>query len=330
MEDVSALGGEVRYLGSLTGIERSIIGETGIPYTALQTAKLRRSFSAGNLAIPWRLALGIVEAMRFLKRFEPDVLVSKGGFVSVPAVIAAWLSHIPVISHESDLTTGLANKIALPFCTVMCTALPLDLIKGKVTRKHVFTGVPVRREFVNAKGSAVGGSRKPTLLVFGGSLGAAAINAAIRSALPSLEDYRVVHICGRGKVDEDCKGSDYIQYEFLAEGIATLMEEADVILCRAGMTSILELLYLEKPAVLVPLGTAASRGDQLDNAKLFEDLGIFQTLREEAMKAELLDKLETARRRRSESRSAIRELALEFGTGRMVRVLSDVVGRGKQ
>jgi UDP-N-acetylglucosamine--N-acetylmuramyl-(pentapeptide) pyrophosphoryl-undecaprenol N-acetylglucosamine transferase len=325
MEDASDHGAEVRYMGSMAGIEKSIIGATGIPYIALHTTKLRRSFSISNLAIPWLLIVGIRDAIRFFREYAPDVLISKGGFVSVPAVIAAWLTRIPIISHESDLTTGLANRIALPFCTAMCTALPLTLLKGRVTGKHVFTGIPVRREFVSVKGSVVSISRKPTLLVFGGSLGAGAINAAIRSALPSLVDYRVVHICGRGNINTNYDTPDYIQYEFVTEGMATLMHEAEVVLCRAGMTSILELLYLEKSAVLVPLGTAVSRGDQIDNAKLFEDLGIFQTLHEEAIATDLLHKLQIARERRVESQHAIQKLGLQFSTAPMLRVLADVI-----
>ncbi|WP_186204106.1 UDP-N-acetylglucosamine--N-acetylmuramyl-(pentapeptide) pyrophosphoryl-undecaprenol N-acetylglucosamine transferase [Burkholderia gladioli] len=325
MEDASAHGAEIRYMGSVAGIEKSIIAATGIPYIALHTTKLRRSFTISNLAIPWRLVRGIRDAIRFFKRYEPDVLISKGGFVSVPAVIAAWLTRVPIVSHESDLTTGLANRIALPFCTSMCTALPLSLVKGRVTSKHVFTGIPIRREFVSAKKSVVSTPCKPTLLVFGGSLGASAINTAIRAALPSLVGYRVVHICGRGNIDTNYDTPDYIQHEFVTEGIATLMQEAEVVLCRAGMTSILELLYLEKPAVLVPLGKAASRGDQLDNAKLFEDLGIFQTLREEAIATELLPKLQVARERRIESQRAIQQLGLQFSTAPILRLLVDVI-----
>lgn len=325
IEETGEQGAEVRYFGSEAGIEKSIIESRGIAYVCLRTTKFRRSLSLHNAAIPWILSLGILDAFRALKQFSPDLLVSKGGFVSVPVVIAAWLLRIPVIAHESDLTPGLANRIALPFCTAMCTALPLEMLGKHVTPKHRYTGIPLRDQFFQAKQEPQLANDKPVLLVFGGSLGSTTINSALRRSLASLSNYKIIHICGIGNVIRSMNTDDYIQMEFAGDDMAMLMAKADVVLCRAGMTSILELLFLEKAAVLVPLGKAASRGDQIENAELFNKLKVFSTLPEASLEAMIVEKLRLALKNHAHTRHIIQKLDLEFGIAKWLQVLIDTV-----
>ena len=269
-------GYEIRYIGSYQGIERKLIEGAGIPYDGISSGKLRRYFDLKNFSDPYRVAKGYFEALRLMKRYKPDVVFSKGGFVAVPVVLAAKHYKVPVIIHESDMTPGLANKICIPSAAVL-------------------TGSPIRAELL--EGDRKAGlsyahltEDKPVLLIIGGSLGSVAVNTAVRKILPQLlNTFQVIHICGKGNLDESLIGTEgYVQYEYVDAPLKHLFAAADVVISRAGANSICELLALRKPNLLIPLSAAASRADQILNADSFARQGFSKVLKEEELSDETL------------------------------------------
>ncbi len=292
MPALKARGFEIYYIGSLDGIEKKLIEEIGIKYYGVSTGKFRRYFSLKNLTDPFRVFKGIGEARKILKALSPDVVFSKGGFVGVPVVKAARKLGIPCIIHESDYSVGLANKLCFSSAEKICVDFP-ETLKSLPKDKGVLTGAPVRKEL--SEGNAGNGrivcgfeEGKPVLLIIGGSLGAAAVNEAVRNALPELlKKYNVIHICGKGKTDDSFNGMDgYRQFDYVGRGLADLFAAADIVVSRAGANSIFELLALKKPNILIPL--PGGRGDQLLNARSFEGQGYSMVIRQEELTTDLL------------------------------------------
>ena len=287
-------GYQISYIGSYNGIEKTLIEELGIPYYGISSGKLRRYFDLKNFTDPFRVLKGFSEARKLLKQLKPDVVFSKGGFVTVPVVVAAGRLKIPAIIHESDMTPGLANKLCIPSAVKVCCNFPetkAHLPEGKA----VVTGTPIRPELLQGdadKGRSFTGftSEKPVIMIIGGSLGAQAVNDAVRRILPELlKDFQVVHLCGKGKRDDsknDLKG--YVQYEYIESELADLFAMADIVISRAGANAICELQALKKPNLLIPLSANASRGDQILNARSFEKQGFSMVLEEEAITDEVL------------------------------------------
>ena len=285
---------EIRYIGSYNGIERRLIEETGIPYDGISSGKLRRYFDIKNFSDPLRVLKGYAEALKIMKKYKPDVVFSKGGFVAVPVVLAARHHKIPVIIHESDMTPGLANKICIPIAKKVCCNFP-ETLKYLPEDKAVLTGSPIREELLN--GDRLAGLQYthlsaglPVILVIGGSLGSVTVNQAVRSILPELlKNFQIIHICGKGNLDESLIGMEgYVQYEYVDKPLRHLFAAADLVLSRAGANSICEILALRKPNILIPLSAAASRGDQILNANSFAKQGFSTVLEEEALTGESL------------------------------------------
>ncbi|MBQ8591543.1 MAG: undecaprenyldiphospho-muramoylpentapeptide beta-N-acetylglucosaminyltransferase [Lachnospiraceae bacterium] len=273
------LGYDVHYIGSYEGIEKKLIEDFDIPYYGIATGKLRRYLDIKNLSDPFRVMKGFAEARKYLKKIKPDILFSKGGFVSVPVVRAAATLKIPCVIHESDMTPGLANKLCIPVAEKICCNFPETLLTLP-EEKAVLTGSPIREEL--ARGNKIAAldmcgftANKPVIMVIGGSLGAASVNKAVRDALPKLlDDFQVVHICGKDKVDNlllNTKG--YKQFEYLKSELKDVFAMADIVISRAGANAICELLALKKPNLLIPLSAHSSRGDQILNAESFEKQG---------------------------------------------------------
>lgn len=282
-------GYDIRYIGSYQGIERNLIEGAGIPYDGISSGKLRRYFDVKNFSDPLRVLKGYVEALRLIKRYKPDVVFSKGGFVAVPVVLAAKHFKIPVILHESDMTPGLANKLCIPSATKVCCNFP-ETLKYLPEDKAVLTGSPIRAELL--QGNRLSGlsyahlsANRPVLLIIGGSLGSVAVNTAVRRILPALlSDFQIIHICGRGNLDKSLIGTaGYVQYEYVDAPLKHLFAAADVVISRAGANAICELLALRKPSLLIPLSAQASRGDQILNANSFAKQGYSKVLEEEAI-----------------------------------------------
>lgn len=287
-------GYEIRYIGSYNGIERKLIENAGIPYDGISSGKLRRYFDLKNFTDPFRVIKGYAEAIHLMRKYRPDVVFSKGGFVSVPVVLAAKHFKIPTIIHESDMTPGLANKICIPSAAKVCCNFP-ETLQYLPKDKAVLSGSPIREELLEGDrltGLQYAGlsANKPVILVIGGSLGSVAVNKAVRSILPKLlEMYQVIHICGKGNLDESLIGQEgYVQYEYVDAPLRHLFAAADLIVSRAGANSICEILALRKPHILIPLSAAASRGDQILNARSFEKQGFSTVLEEEAVTDESL------------------------------------------
>lgn len=287
-------GYDIHYIGSYDGIEKKLIRDMQIPYYGISSGKLRRYFDIKNFTDPFKVLKGLKEATKIMKELKPDVVFSKGGFVSVPVVYAAKRAKIPVIIHESDMTPGLANKLSIPFASKVCCNFP-ETMQYLPEEKAILTGSPIRKELLS--GNKITGldycnftANKPVIMVIGGSMGAVAVNNAVRSALPKLlESFQVVHICGKGKIDEALNHTrGYVQFEYVSEELKDLFAMADVVISRAGANAICELLALRKPNLLIPLSAQASRGDQILNARSFEKQGFSMVLEEEKINDEIL------------------------------------------
>ncbi|WP_252503328.1 undecaprenyldiphospho-muramoylpentapeptide beta-N-acetylglucosaminyltransferase [Sporosarcina sp. Marseille-Q4943] len=284
-------GYEIHYIGSHDGIEKELIkdGHREVTYHAIQSGKLRRYFSMKNFSDPFRVGAGVIQAFSILRKVKPEIIFSKGGFVSVPVVLAAKLAKIPVVVHESDVTPGLANKLALPFSKHIFTVFEqtLDYVpEGKAT----CTGAVIRPEIFKGdrdEGLRIAGltGEKPVFIVMGGSQGSAVLNEAVRKELETvLKKFDVIHLCGRGNIEESLEHTKgYIQFEYVTEGLPHLLAASDYAVSRAGSNAIFELLSVLKPMLLIPLSASQSRGDQLLNASLFKSLGIANVIQEEEL-----------------------------------------------
>ena len=281
---------DIHYIGSYNGIEKELIQQFGIPYHGISSGKLRRYFSVQNFTDPFRVIKGLGEARKLVKILKPDVIFSKGGFVSVPVVLAAKHCKVPAIIHESDLTPGLANKLAIPSATKVCCNFP-ETLSYLPKEKAVLTGSPIRQELLTGNADFAFSlchfkdHSKQTILIVGGSSGSRVINTAIRGLLPELlKNYNVIHLCGKGNLDDTLTATDgYAQFEYANKELSDMFALADLVISRAGANAICELLALRKPNILIPLSAAASRGDQILNANSFRSQGFSYVLEEEEL-----------------------------------------------
>lgn len=333
-----ARGWTLHYIGSATGPEKGLAEGAGIPFHAVATGKLRRYFSWRNFTDPARVVGGAFQALSLLGKLKPDVVFSKGGFVAVPVVYAARLRGIPVVLHESDLTPGLANRLCLPLCRRVCVSFPetLEHLPASSRAKGALTGSPIRPGLFS--GDRAAGLRylgftgdKPVLLVMGGSLGAKAVNEALRANLSwILESHQVVHLCGKGWLSTDpahAQAAGYRQFEFLGAELPDVLAAADLVVSRAGANSLFELLALRKPMLLIPLPGRASRGDQILNAESFALRGLAHVQLQDTLTA---DSLRSALQQLAADAPALRrnmEVSdLSHGTDRVLDVILSTAG----
>ena len=325
------LGYDIQYIGSYTGIEKDLIEPFGIPYHGISSGKLRRYFSVQNFTDPFRVLKGFREAHKLIRQLKPDVIFSKGGFVSVPVVLAGKRCKVPVIIHESDMTPGLANKIAIPSAAKVCCNFP-ETLKSLPEGKAVLTGSPIRQELLSGNKIAAMDmchftSDKPVILVIGGSLGAVAVNNAVREALPELlKDFQIIHLCGKGKMDESLKDVEgYCQFEYIKNELRNLFALADIVISRAGANAICELLALHKPNLLIPLSANASRGDQILNARSFERQGFSLVLEEEQLTKEtLLNAVKTLYENRTTFINSMKNSGQQDSIGTIIKLIEEV------
>jgi UDP-N-acetylglucosamine--N-acetylmuramyl-(pentapeptide) pyrophosphoryl-undecaprenol N-acetylglucosamine transferase len=287
-------GWEIEYIGSVSGIERKLIEELPeVKYWPIATGKLRRYLDWNNVKDPFKVVGGLLQAYRIIRKQKPNVVFSKGGFVSVPVVMGAWLNRVPVLIHESDLTPGLANRIAAPFASGICTTFP-ETSKHMSPGKSRYIGPVIRDELMQgnaSRGRELCGFRrdKPVLLIMGGSLGARRINEAVRKQLsPLTSRFQIIHLCGKGGVESKLESGNYRQFEYVSDELPHLLASADIVISRAGSNSIFEFLALRKPMLLIPLTKGQSRGDQILNAESFRKLGYAEVLPEEELTADSL------------------------------------------
>jgi len=323
-------GFDIQYIGSYNGIERKLIEAYHIPYHGISSGKLRRYIDLKNLSDPFKVIKGYFEAVKILKELKPDIIFSKGGFVTVPVVMAAKKNKIPVIIHESDMTPGLANRLALPSATKVCANFP-ETIKYLPAGKAVLTGTPIRKELFSGnkiKGLDFCGfsANKPVILIIGGSSGSRIINELIRDILPTLlRDYQIIHLCGKGnRLDQLHDTAGYVQYEYIKEELSDLLAAADLVISRAGANAICELLALRKPNILIPLSAAASRGDQILNAESFEHQGYSFVLKEEVLGlTTLLPAIKTVMENKQEYINAMNTSVLNNSIETIVKLIKE-------
>ncbi|PYZ98961.1 undecaprenyldiphospho-muramoylpentapeptide beta-N-acetylglucosaminyltransferase [Alteribacter lacisalsi] len=285
---------DIKYIGSKQGIEKELIEKINVPYYGIRSGKLRRYIDFENLVDMFRVVKGTHEARRVLKKLKPDLVFSKGGFVSVPVIIAAKSLRIPIFIHESDMTPGLANKISQHFSTKIFTSFEetkqyfpaaKTTVIGSPIRKGILTGSPEEgRKFLGFH------SAKPILTIMGGSLGARRINEAVRESLDNLtKSYQIVHLCGKNNLDSDLEGREgYFQFEYVNEELADILAATNLVITRGGSNAIFEFLALQIPMIIIPLTRKQSRGDQILNAQSFEEKGFALKLEEEDLTAESL------------------------------------------
>jgi UDP-N-acetylglucosamine--N-acetylmuramyl-(pentapeptide) pyrophosphoryl-undecaprenol N-acetylglucosamine transferase len=292
MDRARAAGARVSFIGSRSGLEARLLAGQNVDCHGIASGKLRRYLSWENLLDGFRVLAGIWQAFWLLGRLQPDVVFSKGGFVSFPVVLAAWLRRLPVVAHESDLTPGLANRLALPFVTTLCVTFA-ETRAARFRGRQVVTGTPLREALL--RGDAIRGRRlvqapegRPVLLVTGGSLGADAVNRAVRETLDGLlQSFVVAHVCGPGKLTEWQVGG-YHQFEYVSDAWGDLLAAADLVVSRAGANTLFELLALRKPNLLIPLSPRVSRGDQVENAEYARVRGFSRVLAEDQLTGERL------------------------------------------
>ena len=308
-----ALAGKLRekgfslmYVGEKTGVERGLAREAGIAFLSVTSGKLRRYKSFKNVTDVFKVGCGIIGSFALLIKHKPSAVFAKGGYVALPVCVAAGLLRVPVVIHESDVTPGLANRLAAPFCKAVCVS-HRETLNSVKKNKGVFTGNPIRDALLtgdrqtglklcgfNANGKEAKGQRgKPVLLVMGGSSGAQKINSAVYEALDALlKDFFVIHICGLGGVSGEGGGAEnregYARFGFAGDELRHLYACADFFVTRAGANSLNEVFALKKPALVIPLGAGASRGDQAQNAAHYEKKGLCAVLQNDALSGETL------------------------------------------
>lgn len=277
------------YIGSKNSMEQKMMQDL-MPFYCVETTKLKRKLSLSNMLIPFKLIKGICQAKKLLKKIKPNIIFSKGGFVAVPVVIAGHLLKIPIITHESDYTLGLANKLIKNKCTYVCTSFD---VTSKNLKNGIFTGSPIREQIFKGNKQNIYkkfnfDKNKKSILFIGGSLGSQSINSTVFGTLKILtQKYNVLHIVGKNNVNDSIKYNNYVQIEF-ANNVEDAFDFADVVVTRGGANVLFELLAIKKPMLIIPLSKKESRGDQILNANYFKQKGYANVLPEENLTAKTL------------------------------------------
>ncbi|HAF87541.1 MAG: undecaprenyldiphospho-muramoylpentapeptide beta-N-acetylglucosaminyltransferase [Legionellaceae bacterium] len=327
----------VEYIGSANSIEQYMIGSMAIPFHVISSGKLRRHLSLQNVLTPFLVIKGIWQAYFLLKKLNADVVFSKGGFVSFPVVVAAWLNRLPIMAHESDLTPGLANQMSFPFVDTLCVTFKLAKQSMRYQKKIKVTGTPIRENLFQGsreRGLNICNFRadKPCILVIGGSQGAQSINTAIRQALPQLlNNYQVIHICGKGKLDETCSSQGYKQFAFVEQELAHLFAASDLVISRAGANTLYEILALQKPHILIPLSRESSRGDQIQNASYFAAQDISYVIDDNRLdNTTLCTAIEAVFANKNSIIEKIQTLGIHSATVNIIKLLKQAVASSKK
>lgn len=288
---------KIYYIGS-NGMEKNILQKyNNVEFIEIPTVKFARKLTLNNLAIPFKLLNSIKKSKEILNNIKPHLIFSKGGYVSIPVCLAGNRLNIPVITHESDLSIGLANKIIAKNAKLLCCSFRETA--ENYGKNALFTGSPIRQKIQEGNKSIIynrhnANFSKPVILIVGGSSGSKAINQAIWDNIDNLcNKYTIIHLVGKNNINQDyTHKKDYIQLDFVHD-IENYFAISDIVISRAGSNTIFELLTLNKPMLLIPLSKAASRGDQILNAHNFEDKKFASVLLQEDLNSKtLLDKIE--------------------------------------
>jgi len=278
-----------------------VITDEGIKVKTISAGKLRRYISIENLFDTIKIPIGIIQSLGVIYNYKPDIVFSKGGFASVPPVIAAWIFKIPIITHESDIVPGLANKIISKFAKKILISFSVSE-KYFSKKKVVFTGNPIRQDILDGNKNRARNTfdlkeEIPTILIFGGSQGARRINEVIIKSLPDiLEKFQMIHICGNKNyknIKQEVQNLDlknnhrYKLHPFLTNDLKDSFALCDVIISRAGANSLSEIIALEKMSIIIPLSTSANN-HQLLNAEYFAKKEMTIMIKEKNLTSEKL------------------------------------------
>ena len=303
---------DILFIGSTTGLEAEIVPKRGIVYKSIATGKLRRSsrgllgmLTIANLRDMLAVPKGLIDAYRILRAYKPDVVLSTGGYVAVPASIAAWLLRIPLVIHEQTTTIGLANRLC---CAIAHTvALSFDIAREDLPARTragaVLTGNPIRRETLSGSPESAAVRfgiplNTPVILITGGAQGARVINTAISDAIREItKTHFVIHQCGkqgfesltahRESLPESIRERWFLSAFLDVDAMADAWSVAQVVIARAGAGTVNEALILGKPMIFVPL-EPSSRNEQLRNAERSAELGAAVIVRQSACTGETL------------------------------------------
>jgi len=332
---LKAKGYAIHYIGSKNSIEKQLAEKQGLPYHAVSAGKFRRYLDVKNVTDLFRITGGFFQSLSILKKIKPDIVFSKGGFVSCPVVWASWVLRVPVVIHESDITPGLTNKLSMPFARKVCFTFP-ESKKYFAAEKACHTGLPVREEI--SSGSRINGlklcgfsSGKPVLVIIGGSQGSEFINRAVRDALKELlQTFQICHICGKGNINNELdKLSGYKQFEYVDQELSDIFACADVFVSRAGATVLHEILTVKKPALLIPLSKNASRGDQILNAQSFHSQGYSDILMEENVTKEILiNKIKDLYLNRNNYIKSMKSNVTGSAVDNIISIIEEIAGKG--
>lgn len=316
---------KIIYIGSKNGIEKNLItSQTNYEYKSISTVKFIRKSIFKNILLPFKLSKAISEAKKILKESKPNIIFSKGGYVSLPVVIAGSKLNIPIICHESDITMGLANKLASRYATKVCTNFEITTRKNK--NKFIYTGSPLPLSNLSkseAKEKLKIKTEKPILLVTGGSLGASTINELIFKNVDELtKKYFIIHLVGKGNINKKLKEkNNYKQIEFSNE-MWTIFKATDYAISRAGANTILELLSNKIPTIFIPLPKGISRGDQIENAKYISSLGVSKTIFQEDLTIKKLqNELNFLEKYANSIKNQIKQQNFEDGTKKIIQLI---------
>lgn len=275
---------DIFWVGTKYGPEKMLVSEYHIPFTAIYSGKFRRYVSLRNILDNILFVVGLVQSFYHLARIRPNVIVSAGGFVSVPVVWAGWALGIPALIHQQDARPGLANRIMAPFAKRITVSFKKSL--GDFKSKNItWIGNPVREEILypNRRDSLEYFDLKkdrPVLLVLGGGTGAKKINQIVSDGLPELlKVCQIIHVTGMGKKENLKSFSDYHVFQLLTEGLPYAYAAADLVVSRAGMGTLTELSALIKPTILIPIPDS----HQVNNAEMFEAVNAVQVLNQKSL-----------------------------------------------
>lgn len=290
---------EFVYFGTQSELELRTISPTGMKYYSIPSGKLRRYFDIRNFTGIFKTIYGFFRALYLLRSIRPDRMFSAGSFVSVPVAFAAWLLHIPIIIHQQDVDPGLSNKIVYPLARSVTVSLEKSqrdfygnsgIIRSRAKPKTVFTGNPVREEILRGseiKAREIFGltDKMPTLLVLGGGSGSAALNRSIARALPGLAElFQIIHVTGSGRGAGNAAHPNYHRYDMLSSELPHALKVADIVISRAGFSTISELAACRKISIIVPMPDS----HQEDNARYMRVTGSAIVANEEMLAPQLL------------------------------------------
>ena len=311
---------EICYVGT-DGIEKSICESRNVKFYQFDGVKLVRGKILCNLAIPFKLIKSVRQCKKILKAARPDLLFSKGGYASLPPAVAADKLAVPVITHESDLTVGLANKFIAYRSEAVLTSFPST---AKNFGNGEFVGSPMRESLFNRDRAAA--RRKfslddrPSVLFFGGGSGSEIINRTLRKALFGLcKKYNVLHVCGRGNAAQN-NLYGYTQIEF-CDDMGELYAATDYAVARCGSNSAHELIALKIPTLFIPLANGSSRGDQVLNAQFFKSSGLCEVLAEKDLTPQTLKASVENLIANEKIKSALQSCAVECGNDKIIEII---------